>query len=160
MINYYRFGRILATIITAMYLRIAPWPDWFAIMNPDWILLSLIYWTMAVPERFGIFHAWAIGLLTDVLTGNLFGQHSFAYSLVSYLCLVMHKRLRQFPIFQQEWFIFLFLLSSQLILYWLQNIESRGSLGLNFWLPLITGTLCWPLVYKILRFIRLLQANA
>jgi rod shape-determining protein MreD len=155
--NYYKFGRILTTIVGAMYLRIVPLPDVLDILNPDWVLLVLVYWTLAIPERFGIFHAWGFGLLTDVLTGRPFGQYALAYSLISYVCIKLHKQLRQFPLLQQEIFIFLFLLLSQLLLFWVKNLENPGQLPLAFWIPVFTGTLCWPVVYKSLRFIRLLR---
>ncbi|WP_394753645.1 rod shape-determining protein MreD [Crenothrix sp.] len=157
--NYYRFGRIISTIIMAMILRIAPWPDFIATINPDWVLLTLIYWTLAIPERVGIFHAWTFGLLTDVLTGRSFGQYALTYSLVSYVCIKLHKRLRPFPLIQQELFIFLFLLLSQLLLFWIKNLQTPGQLSASFWLPVVSGTLCWPIVYKSLRFIRLLRSN-
>jgi rod shape-determining protein MreD len=153
--NYYGFGRIILTIVLAMCLRIAPMPGMMAAINPDWVLLSLIYWSLAVPERVGIFHAWAFGLLTDVLMGKLFGQYALAYSLVIYLCLKLHKRLRQYPLIQQGLFIFFCLLLSQLLLFWIKNLQHPSQLHPSFWLPVITGTLCWPLVYTMLRFIRL-----
>ncbi len=112
--NYYGFGRIILTIVLAMCLRIAPMSGVMAAINPDWVLLSLIYWALAVPERVGIFHAWTFGLLTDVLMGRQFGQHALTYSLIIYLCLKLHKRLRQFPLIQQGLFIFFCLLLSQL----------------------------------------------
>jgi rod shape-determining protein MreD len=159
MINHYTFGRILSTFVIAMALRIAPWPDFIAIINPDWVLLTLIYWTLAIPERVGIFHAWSFGLLTDVLTGRLFGQHALAYSLISYACLKLHKRLRPFPLLQQELFIFLFLLVSQLLHFWIISLQNSDQLSAAFWLPVATGTLCWPIVYKSLRFVRLLSST-
>ncbi|MGZ8185770.1 MAG: rod shape-determining protein MreD [Methylobacter sp.] len=143
------------TIALAMCLRIAPLPGFVASLNPDWVLLALIYWTLAVPERVGIFHAWTFGLLTDVLTGRLFGQYALAYSLVIYICLQLHRRLRQFPIVQQGLFIFFCLLLSQLLLFWIKNLQHPSQLQASFWLPVFTGTLCWPLVYTVLRFIRL-----
>jgi len=153
--NYYVFGRIIFTLMVAMCLRIAPWPVDVAIFNPDWVLLSLIYWSLAVPERVGIFHAWTFGLLTDVLTGRLFGQYALAYSLVIYICLKLHKRLRQFPVIQQGLFIFFCLLLSQLLLFLIKNIQNPAQLRATFWLPVFSGTLCWPLVYTVLRFVRL-----
>lgn len=157
MIDQYSLGRILSTVAIAMILRIAPWPDFMVALNPDWVLLTLIYWTLALPERVGIFHAWTFGLLTDVLTGRLFGQHALAYSLISYACIKFHKRLRPFPLLQQQVFIFLFLLVSQLLLFWIKSLHTPGQLPAIFWLPVLTGTVCWPLVYKTLRFVRLLH---
>jgi rod shape-determining protein MreD len=153
--NYISFGRIMLTIIIAMCLRIAPWPNSLASINPDWVLLALIYWALAVPERVGIFHAWTIGVLVEVLTGRIFGQYALAYSLIIYFCLIMHKRLRQFPLPQQGLFIFVCLLFSQMLLFWLNNIQRPVQLHTSFWLPVFSGTLCWPLIYTTLRRIRL-----
>lgn len=151
----YGFYRIIFTIAIAMAMRIAPWPDLLAVLNPDWVLLSLIYWSLAVPERVGIFHAWTFGLLTDVLTGRLIGQYALAYSLVIYICLRLHKRLRQFPLTQQALFIFFCLLLSQLLLFFIKNAQHPAQIQATFWLPVFTGTLCWPLIYTVLRFVRL-----
>lgn len=153
--NYYGFGKIILSIILAMCLRIAPLPPAIVMFNPDWVLLTLIYWSLAVPERVGIFHAWTFGLLTDVLTGRLFGQYALAYSLVIYLCLKLHKRLRQFPLLQQALFIFFCLLLSQLLLFLIKNLQHPAQLHGTFWLPVFTGTLLWPLVFTVMRFIRL-----
>ncbi|MGZ8136818.1 MAG: rod shape-determining protein MreD [Methylococcaceae bacterium] len=153
--DYYGAGRIILTITIAMCLRIAPWPGAMAAFNPDWVLLALIYWSLALPERVGIFHAWFFGLLTDVLTGRLLGQYALAYSLVIYICLNLHKRLRQFPLIQQELFIFFCLLLSQLLLFLIKNLQYPAQLKGTFWLPVFTGTLFWPLVFTTLRFVRL-----
>lgn len=153
--NYYSFVKIVVSIFFAMCLRIVPLPPELAVFNPDWVLLVLIYWSLAVPERVGIFHAWSFGLLTDVLTGRLFGQYALAYSLVIFLCLKFHKRLRQFPLLQQELFIFFCLLLSQLLLFLIKNLQHPAQLHGTFWLPVLTGTLAWPLVFTLLRFVRL-----
>jgi rod shape-determining protein MreD len=157
--NYTGFFRIILTLAVAMSLRIVPWPGDMAAYNPDWVLLVLIYWALAIPERVGIFHAWIFGLLTDVLTGRLLGQYALAYSLVIYICLKLHKRLRQFPLMQQGLFIFFCLLLSQLLLFFIKNLQHPDQLHASFWLPVFTGTLCWPLVYTALRFVRLSRRN-
>jgi len=130
--SYSGFGRIMLTIVMAMCLRIAPWPGFLSGINPDWVLLVLIYWTIAVPERIGIFHAWTVGLLTDVLTGRVFGQYALAYTLIIYFCLVLHKRLRQFPLPQQGLFIFFCLLFSQILLFWLKKHSTPRSTAYFF----------------------------
>lgn len=148
------FSVYALSLIIAMMLRIAPWPNFAKFFNPDWILLVLIYWSLAVPERVGIFNAWFVGLLTDVLTGRLMGQHALAYSIVIFLCLKLHKRLRRFPMFQQALFVLVALLISQSLLFWTDNIRNPLRYEAAFWLPVITGTLCWSSVYSILRKIR------
>jgi len=153
----YGYSKIILTMILAMCLRILPLSSESAVYNPDWVLLVLIYWSLAVPETVGIFTAWTFGLFSDVLTGQLIGQHALAYSLVVYICLKLHKRIRQFPLLQQEVFIFFCLLLSQLLLFLVKNLLHPAQLHSTFWLPVFTGTLFWPLIYTVLRFVRLAQ---
>jgi rod shape-determining protein MreD len=155
--NHDNYGRILLSLVVAMILRIAPWPENYQPFNPDWVLLTLIYWSLSMPERIGIFHAWTFGILTEVLTGRLFGQYALAYSLCIYFCLKRHKRLRHLPVFQQGFFIFSSLLLSQLLVFWLKNLEHGAQMQSTFLLPIATGTLCWPLVYLTLGRLRLVR---
>jgi rod shape-determining protein MreD len=148
------FCWVTLTLIIAMLLTIAPWSDQMELFNPDWILLTLMYWSVALPERVGIFYAWTTGLFTDVLTGQLFGQHALTYSIVIYACLKLHKRLRQYPLVQQAAFIFACLLFSQLLFFFLRNLHHPIDITSNFWLPILTGTIFWPVIYKVLHAVR------
>ena len=154
-INKQSFLGYFISLILSMSLKILPLPSVWNSMNPDWVLLVLIYWTLAAPEKIGVFNAWVVGLLVDVLTGRILGQHALTYALISYICLKLHKRLRQYPVPQQALFIFLCLLLSQILIFWIENIQDDTEFSLDFWLPVIIGTLLWPLVYSMLRFIRI-----
>lgn len=151
--NQYGF-RILVTLILAMSLRILPLPSHLAIWNPDWGLLVLIYWSLAIPERVGISAAWFFGIFTDVLMGRFFGQYALSYSLIIYMVLIWHRQLRQFPQLQQSLFVFICLLLSQLLLFWFENLKTPAQLHGSFWLPMFSGTLCWTAIYHVMRFIR------
>ncbi len=151
--NQVGFFQVILTLVFTMCLRVVPLSEEMALLNPDWVLLVLIYWVLSLPDRVGIFYAWTFGLLTDELTGRLLGQYALAYSLIVYLCLKFHNRLRQFPFFQQGLFIFFCLLLSQLLLFFTKNLQHPAQLHASFWLPVFTGTLCWPFVYSLMRFI-------
>ena len=150
----------IATIGMAMILRVMSlWPD-LDPYNPDWIALALIYWSMALPERFGVFSAWTVGLLTDVLTGRLLGQYALIYALVVYFSIKEHRRLRQFPMLQQCVFVLLCLLGSQSIIFGTESMQAGNRFTLEFWCPVLSGTLMWPLVFAALRYIRVLARIA
>ncbi len=143
------------SLIFAMGLNIFSFPLFFKSLNPDWVLLTLIYWMLALPERVGVFNAWGVGIMVDVLTGRLLGQHALAYALIGYFCLMFHKRLRQYLVIQQTLFIFLSLLFSQIMRFVIENIQSDIQFTVMFWLPVLVGTLIWPLLYMVLRAISL-----
>jgi rod shape-determining protein MreD len=137
-----------------MALRILPLPhDWF-VLNPDWIALCLIYWTMALPERVGVGTAWLTGLFADALTGRMLGQHAVAYSVIAYLSLRWYRRLRLYPLPQQSLWVLMFLLISQVLVYWTQNVKNADTLAQAYWLPPLAGALVWPLVRVALRWLR------
>ena len=134
------------TLLTALVLRLLALPQPLVFLNPDWVLLVLIYWCLSLPERFGIGLAWLTGLWVDAATGRLLGQQALIYALVAYSCVRFHSRLRLFPLNQQLLLILVFLLGSQLLLFCLEALRGRPLLMWSYWLPSLTGTLAWPLV--------------
>ncbi len=134
------------TLALALVLRLLALPQPLLQLNPDWVLLVVIYWCLTFPERFGIGSAWLTGLWVDAATGPLLGQHALIYALAAYCCVRFHTRLRVFPLSQQLPLILLFLLSAQLLLFCLEALRGRPLLSWSYWLPCVTGTLAWPLV--------------
>ena len=64
---------IIISIVLALMLAIAPVPAWADAFRPDWVTMTLIYWTMNLPRSYGVGWAWAIGLILDVAQGTLLG---------------------------------------------------------------------------------------
>lgn len=145
---------VMASLLAAMILRILPLPKNLFACNPDWVLLCLIYWAIAVPERMGVGYAWLMGLLDDFLTGRMLGQHALAYTVVIFICVKLHRRLQSFPLYQQTLSVFLLLLVNQLLVFWTQNIRASGAFGIIYWLPSLVGALVWPAVLLTLRRVR------
>ncbi len=140
---------MVLTITIAMALRILPLPPLLASMNPDWVLLAVLYWSLVLPDRFGVGNAWLVGLLTDILTGRILGQHAFVYAIVAYICVRFYLRLRVFPMTQQMAFVFLCLLLSRFLLFWFEALHSHPHLNWQYWLPALTGVLGWPIILAI-----------
>ena len=153
--NRYAIHGYFLTLVFAMCLNILPLPVFLKNLNPDWVLLVLIYWTMAIPERIGVFHAWFLGLFVDVLTGQLLGMHALAYALISYTSLKFHKRLRHYPLLQQALFVFCCLLFAHMLVFWIESIQSETEFSYTFWMQVLIGSLCWPFVFLLLRYIRI-----
>ncbi len=150
----------MLTIAAAMILRVTSiWPS-LDPFNPDWVLLVLIYWCIALPERFGVFTAWWVGLLTDVLTGRLLGQYALIYALMAYFSIREHRRLRQFPIIQQCVFVFFCVLGSESIIFGTESMKAGNRLSYDFWYPVISAALVWPLVFWVMRYIRVVTRIA
>lgn len=145
----------LTTVTMAMVARVMSIIPAWDVLNPDWISLVLIYWSIALPERVGVFTAFFIGLLTDVLTGCLLGQYALIYALISYFSIKEHRRLRQFPLIQQCVFVLLCQLMMRSVIFSIELMQaSANHLPLSFWYSAASGAVVWPLVFLSLRAIR------
>ncbi|MGD2137031.1 MAG: rod shape-determining protein MreD [Gammaproteobacteria bacterium] len=148
-------GVILLSFIAALLLTIIPLPEWARYGRPDWVCLVLIYWCMAVPERVGVITGWFMGLLLDLLSGTLLGQHALSLTIVAGLTLKLHQRIRLFPVWQQALTVLILLVLNQLLALWVSRIIGRPGVGWYYWAPSLTGMLIWPPIYYVLRQLRL-----
>jgi rod shape-determining protein MreD len=152
--NASTFWVVCGSLLVAMVLRILPMPPAWFVYNPDWVLLFVIYWVLAIPDRVGVGYAWCAGLLCDVLTSRMLGQHGLAYAVVAYLCIKLHRQLRLYPVYQQIFPVLSMLLLAQLLIFWTQNIRAASSMGWSYWLPAFSGALLWPAIFLVLRWLR------
>lgn len=141
---------IVITIIIAMLLMLIPITENLRFARPEWVLMTLIYWAMALPHRVGVGFAWCVGILMDVLMGGALGIEAFSYAFVIYLILRFHLQLRQYPLWQQA----LSIMTLVLVVNVPAVVMSSNSVSWHVWLPAVTTTLLWPIVYAFLRAVR------
>lgn len=152
-INQQTFVAYWLTVIVAMAFNIIPWADSVIFFVPDWVVLTLLYWTLAMPEAASVGKAWLVGLLVDVLTGQLLGQYALTYALSVFLCEKQHRRIRQYPIIQQSLSICAILLIARFLVFWIEHFNHQ-LVPASFWLPALSGGIIWPIVSIVLRKIR------
>ncbi|MGB5260491.1 MAG: rod shape-determining protein MreD [Gammaproteobacteria bacterium] len=145
---------IVFTFVVALLLTIVPLPDWARYARPDWVGLVLIYWCLALPDRVGVITGWFAGLLVDLVTGTILGQHALSLTIVAYLAQRLHQRIRLFPILQQAFTVMVLLILHQLLALWISRIIGRPGAPWYFWAPSLLGMVLWPLVYVLLRNMR------
>ncbi|NNJ95355.1 MAG: rod shape-determining protein MreD [Halobacteria archaeon] len=147
-------GIILLTFVVALLLTIVPLPEWARYARPDWVGLVLIYWCLALPDRVGVITGWFAGLLVDLVTGTILGQHALSLTIVAYLTQRLHQRIRLFPILQQAFTVMILLILHQLLALWISRIIGRPGAPWYFWAPSLLGLLLWPVVFVLLRNMR------
>ncbi|MGD2074376.1 MAG: rod shape-determining protein MreD [Gammaproteobacteria bacterium] len=145
---------IVLSFAVAMMLTIMPLPEVLRPWRPDWVGLTLIFWCLALPYRVSVGTGFVVGLLLDTLTGTLLGQHALALSLVAFVCVRLHQRIRLYPRWQQALTVLVLLMLHQLISLWVDRTIGRPGLPLSYWLPSFVGMLLWPLVHEILSALR------
>lgn len=144
---------IILTLFFSICLTVAPLPIAAAQAAPHWTLLTLLYWSITVPQKVGIGTAWATGIFLDVLTNDLIGHHALIFSLAIFFGQALYSRIKNHHPWQQASLLIIFLFIIQVADFWITKM-SHNDITLLFWLPVITSALFWPFCFIILRSTR------
>jgi rod shape-determining protein MreD len=149
-----RYFVIFLSLLTGLILMIMPLPETVQIYRPHWVALMLIYWSMAIPERVGLWFAFFSGIMVDVSQGTLLGQHALALIIIIYINLNFYQRIRVMSLAQQAMYVFGLLVMGQVVIVWVEGIMGRPTPILAFFAAPFVGMLIWPWIFVILRDIR------
>ena len=143
---------ILLTILLSLFVSLITLP--LGYYSPEWILLVLIYWAIAIPSINKLFLAFILGFLTDIVLGQVLGISSLFYVILIYIVLRLYNSLRYMTIAQQSFVIFFLIIIKQHLLIWAyimigQTIEYQAILIGSF-----MNALLWPLIFFALRYVR------
>lgn len=149
-----RYLVIYLSLVVGLVLMILPLPEWVQIYRPNWVALILIYWSMALPKKVGLWFAFFTGLILDTSQGTLLGQHTLALVVVIFLNLNFYQQVRVLALVQQAMYVFSLLLINQVIIAWVEGILARPTPIMAFFAAPLIGMLIWPWVFVVLRDIR------
>ena len=139
-----------AVLIISCSLLVVPLPEFLSFFRPPWLSLSVIFFSIMTPASFGVFSAFIIGLLADVLQGNIFGGHAMALSLIAYLSYRFHLQIRVFPMWQMMLSVLLILTLNELLVLWVEGIKEQMTFNYIRWLGIVLGALIWPIFMAFL----------
>lgn len=142
---------ILITILLALVLSIMPLPLAIKAFRPDWLVLVILYWTIALPHRVNIGTAWVVGFMLDILLGTVLGVHALALSVVIYVAGTNFQRLRNFSLWQQAAIIGVFLTLYHLVIFWLNRYLVDVSFSVEHFYPAFTSALFWLWLFPVMR---------
>ena len=143
-----------AMTLLAFLLTLLPLPEVIAAFRPDWVALTLIYWAIAMPGRYGIIIAWLMGIVLDVVQGTLLGQHALALCGLVYLITNFRLLLRSLPLWQLSVAVCVLLSAYQFLLFWINGVVGVSAPAVKYWGPALTGTLFWPALAMTLHALR------
>ncbi len=146
-----RFYVIPASLLIALVLQIMPLPIEADVYRPDWVLIVLAYWAMALPNRVNVGIAFVTGLAMDILLGTAIGIHSFALSVSVWVLVANYQRLRNYSVWQQAIVIGLLSALYHLLVFWLQHLLTDIYFLFDYLWPTLTSMLLWPWIFWLLR---------
>ncbi len=145
---------VVITLLVGLMLTIMPLPESVESLRPDWMALLIIFWTMQLPRTWSIGTAWIIGIILDVSYGTLLGQHALALCVVAFITVRFHLLMRVFPLSQLSATVFALLALYQFLLFWINGVAGVTAQAVDYWGPVITGTLVWPFLFMFLSGVR------
>lgn len=143
-------GRMALTALVALVLTVLPLPQWLNPLRPAFLVLTVMYWSVAAPRAGGIALAFVAGLAIDVFQGAVLGQHALALSLVTYIAVREHQKIRSKPPFQQALIVFAALFVYEFIVFAIDGWSGHGEVSALRWVHVLTGALVWPLAAALL----------
>lgn len=152
---------IYLTLFIALYVDSYVFLSDFQIWKPSFVLLTLIYWNMALPDRVGILAALSFGIFVDLIEGALLGLHGILFLLITYICQRFFYQFRVSPLWQQSFILFfLFMLYKQVFALDFINTNqgltnlSDSAFLFNSFLFALFSSLIWSPLFLTLRYYR------
>lgn len=134
------------TVLIALIAQVIPLPDWLSVVRPSFIALVIIYWSIYAPHAGGIFAPWLAGLALDVFKGEVLAQNALAITLIAYITMSLHQRLRNQTMVQQSLFVFLMLAINEVVVWGIEGWSGHSVATPWRWIQPMIGAMLWPFV--------------
>jgi rod shape-determining protein MreD len=139
---------VWATLLVAFAFNLVPVGRMPAL--PDFLALVLVFWNVHQSRRIGIGVAFFFGLLMDVHSGAVLGQHALAYTLLSFFAITVHRRLLWFAVPAQALQILPLFLAAHAVSLLVRVIAGGMFPGWEVLLAPVFEALLWPIVTLLL----------
>lgn len=136
------------TLAVAFALNVVPLGRVAAM--PDFLALVLVFWNVHQSRRIGVGVAFVFGLLMDVHSGAVLGQHALAYTLLSFFAITVHRRLLWFSVPSQALQILPLFLAAHAVSMLVRIIAGGMFPGWELLLAPVIEALLWPIVTLLL----------
>jgi rod shape-determining protein MreD len=145
---------LVLSFAAVIALTLAPLPDPVSPARPYWAALVLIYWNLEAGRLRHLGQAFAAGLVIDVLTGSLLGQHALSLLIISYLVERFRYRIRFFPPWQQAAVVLVLLFNDRIVQLWIIGLTDDRWPSWPWWLAPLVGMFVWPWLFLLLDALR------
>jgi len=143
-----------ASLLIALLFQLIQLPDLLAAARPAWVALMLAYWALREPRVSTLFPAFVIGLMLDVLFGSVLGQHSLGLVLVVYLVERLRSIFILFPLWQATFALIPAWALYSFLMFWVDGATRHQADPWLRWLPVLSTTLFWPLLFSVMEALR------
>jgi len=137
-----------ASLIVALLLDMVPLGR--GAWAPDVLAMVIVFWSVHQPARVGIGAAFVFGLCMDVHQSAMLGQHALSYTTLSFLAIMVHRRLLWYPVVSQALQVLPLFAFSHLVELAIRMIGGGVFPGWTLLIAPALEGLLWPLISLIL----------
>lgn len=137
---------VYGSLLFALLCQLFPWTGQGIIFRPDFMLVILLYWLFRAPYLCNVATAWLVGVLVDLATGSLLGQHALAFTLAAYIALSFQRRLVLFSQLQIAAFTFALLVFTRFTVLILKLLAGNEMPSWHYFWPAVTGLILWQVI--------------
>lgn len=142
------------SVALAYLLMLVQLPPALAPWKPYWLALAVIYWGLEGQERVGLGRVFILGLVADLLTGNLLGEQALRLVALAFIVARFRPRLRFFTMWQQALAVLALLLNDRILLLMVRAFAGDSWPPPQYWLAPLAGAMLWPFVFLLLDDLR------
>lgn len=138
------------SIALAFFIMIIPMSESLSALRPFLLAQVMMFWILETPGKMGLGRVFLIGLLLDVVSFSMLGEHAFRLLLMAGIVHQVRNQFRFYPIWQQSLAILAILYLDQVLLAVIRLFQGLQQQPIEAWLSPVLAFLIWPWLYMFL----------
>ncbi len=123
-------------------------------LHPSWLLLTIFYWVLALPNRVNIGTGLILGMILDLMIGSTLGVHGLVMSISVYIVASNYLVIRNLAILQQAFLVAAISALAILIEFTTEFLIREVTFNAKQFFAVVINFILWPWVFYLLRRIR------
>lgn len=140
--------------VIAFVLEIMPWPANLQGLRPTWVVLVLIYWALALPDKVSVGTAFLAGIVWDLILGSILGIHALVLSIAIYFVAKYHLILRNLSLWLQSLLVMAYIALIRFFIFFIELVLHSAEFNTQEIIGAIISGILWPWIFLLMRHIR------
>ncbi|MDP0380777.1 rod shape-determining protein MreD [Glaesserella parasuis] len=140
--------------VIAFVLEIMPWPVDLQGLRPTWVVLVLIYWVLALPDKVSVGTAFLAGIVWDLILGSILGIHALILSIAIYFVAKYHLILRNLSLWLQSLLVMAYIALIRFFIFFIELVLHSAEFNTQEIIGAIISGILWPWIFLLMRHIR------
>ncbi|MFK5130004.1 rod shape-determining protein MreD [Glaesserella parasuis] len=140
--------------VMAFVLEIMPWPVDLQGLRPTWVVLVLIYWVLALPDKVSVGTAFLAGIVWDLILGSILGIHALVLSIAIYFVAKYHLILRNLSLWLQSLLVMAYIALIRFFIFFIELVLHSAEFNTQEIIGAIISGILWPWIFLLMRHIR------